>query len=104
MIREIQDEIIKLKKEKNIKILAHSYQSTDILEIADCKGDSYALSLTARELVCDTIIMCGVRFMAETVKMLSPEKKVILPVSSATCPMAEQISPAQVTEFKKQNP
>lgn len=104
MIREVQDKIIALKKEKNIAILAHSYQSTDILEIADFKGDSYQLSVIAQDLDCDTIIMCGVRFMAETLKMLSPEKKVILPVKSATCPMAEQITPERVIEFKKQNP
>lgn len=104
MIREIQDKILKLKKEKNISILAHSYQSTDILEIADYRGDSYQLSVIAQKLDCDTVIMCGVRFMAETLKMLSPEKKVILPVKTATCPMAEQISPKRVLEFKKQNP
>lgn len=104
MIREVQDKIVALKKEKNIAILAHSYQSTDILEIADFKGDSYQLSVIAQDLDCDTIIMCGVRFMAETLKMLSPEKKVILPVKSATCPMAEQITPERVIEFKKQNP
>lgn len=104
MIREVQDSILKLKKEKNLAILAHSYQSTDILEIADFRGDSYQLSVIAQTLDCDTIIMCGVRFMAETLKMLSPEKKVILPVEVATCPMAEQISPQRVLEFKKQNP
>ncbi len=104
MIRELQDKILQLKKEKNIAILAHSYQSTDILEIADIKGDSYQLSVLAKNLDCDTIVMCGVRFMAETIKMLSPEKKVILPVSIATCPMAEQISPERVIAFKKQNP
>lgn len=104
MIREIQDQILKLKKEKNIAILAHSYQSTDILEIADYRGDSYQLSVVAQSLDCDTVIMCGVRFMAETLKMLSPDKKVILPVSTASCPMAEQISPQRVLDFKKQNP
>ena len=104
MIRNLQDEILNLKKEKKVTILAHSYQSPDILEIADFTGDSYKLSVVAKDLDCDTVVMCGVRFMAETVKMLSPEKKVILPVSYATCPMAEQISPQRVLDFKKAHP
>lgn len=104
MLRELQDEILKLKKEKNIAILAHSYQATDILEIADFRGDSYQLSVIAKDLDCDTVIMCGVKFMAETLKMLSPQKTVILPVPEATCPMAEQISPERVIAFKKENP
>ncbi len=81
MIREVQDSILKLKKEKNIAILAHSYQSTDILEIADFRGDSYQLSVIAQTLDCDTIIMCGVRFMAETLvlefKKQNPPYKVV---------------------------
>ena len=104
MIRNLQDEILKLKEEKKVTILAHSYQSPEILEIADFTGDSYKLSVVAKDLDCDTVLMCGVRFMAETVKMLSPEKKVILPVSYATCPMAEQISPQRVLDFKKEHP
>ena len=76
-IREVQDEIIRLKKEKDICILAHSYQAREILEVADFTGDSYALSKMAKTAPNKTVIMCGVRFMAETVKMLSPEKKVI---------------------------
>ena len=71
-------EIIKLKKEKKICILAHAYQSNDILEIADYVGDSFGLSRQAETAEEDTVIMCGVEFMAETVKILSPEKKVIL--------------------------
>lgn len=104
MLRELQDKITALKKEKNIAILAHSYQAPEILEIADFTGDSYKLSVIAKELKNQTVVMCGVRFMAETLKMLSPEKTVILPVAAATCPMAEQISPERVLEFKKQNP
>ncbi|MDK2801892.1 MAG: quinolinate synthase NadA [Oscillospiraceae bacterium] len=104
MIREIQDKILKLKKEKNIFILAHTYQSSDILEIADEIGDSFQLSLKATEIPHKTVLMCGVRFMADTVKILSPEKKVILPVSEATCPMAEQFTADRVLKYKKQNP
>ena len=89
-IREVQDEIIRLKKEKDICILAHSYQAREILEVADFTGDSYALSKMAKTAPNKTVIMCGVRFMAETVKMLSPEKRVILSSPIAACPMAEQ--------------
>ncbi len=89
--REIQDEIIRLKNENDICILAHSYQSHDILEVADYSGDSYALSKKAAGVSNSTVLMCGVRFMAETVKILSPEKKVILSSPAAGCPMAEQM-------------
>ncbi len=104
MVKDLQQRILQLKKEKDIAILAHSYQSPDILEIADVKGDSYLLSVAASKLANKTVIMCGVRFMAETVKMMSPEKTVILPVEESTCPMAEQIDPKRVIEFKEQNP
>ena len=70
MIRDIQDEIIRLKKEKNICILAHSYQAAEILEVADYTGDSFQLSVMAQKTDADTVIMCGVKFMAETVKMM----------------------------------
>lgn len=103
-VRALQEEILKLKKEKNVGILAHSYQSSDILEIADLRGDSFALSEKARDLPFDTLILCGVRFMADTVKILSPEKQVILPCPDATCPMAEQISPERVSAYKKEHP
>lgn len=78
MIRNIQDEIIRLKKEKNICILAHSYQAAEILEVADYTGDSFQLSCMAQKTDASTVIMCGVRFMAETVKILSPQKKLYL--------------------------
>lgn len=102
--RELQDEIQRLKKEKDVCILAHAYQSHDILEIADYTGDSYGLSLQAAKAPQKTVLMCGVRFMAETVKILSPDKKVILSNSGAGCPMAEQITPAQLAELKAQYP
>ncbi len=104
MILNVQKQIIALKNEKDIVILAHSYQSPEILEIADAVGDSFALSTVAAKYPQKTVILCGVKFMAETVKILSPEKKVILPVSTATCPMAEQITPQEVIAFKQKNP
>ena len=73
MIKDIQQEILRLKKEKDICILAHSYVAHEIIEIADFTGDSYALSVKATTAPQKTVIMVGVRFMAETVKILSPE-------------------------------
>ena len=101
-IKEVQDEIIRLKKENDICILAHSYQAHEILEIADFSGDSYALSKLAAAVPNKTVLMCGVRFMAETVKMLSPEKKVILSCPQAGCPMAEQMDKHLIENVKKQ--
>ena len=75
--RELQDEIIRLKKEKDICILAHAYQSHDIWEVADYVGDSYGLSVQAAKAAQSTVLMCGVRFMAETVKILSPQKNIL---------------------------
>lgn len=99
MLHDIQKEIIRLKKEKDICILAHSYQSEDILEIADFTGDSYALSVKAAGISNKTIIMCGVRFMAETAKLLSPDKTVYLANPDAGCPMAEQFSKEYIAKL-----
>lgn len=103
-VYELQQEILKLKKEKDICILAHSYEAREICEIADFTGDSYALSVKAASVPQKTVIMCGVRFMAETVKILSPEKKVILANSEAGCPMAEQMDKELIEQLKEMNP
>ena len=100
--RELQDEIIRLKKEKDICILAHAYQSHDIWEVADYVGDSYGLSVQAAKAAQSTVLMCGVRFMAETVKILSPQKRVLL--SNAGCPMAEQMDVELISGVKKMYP
>ena len=102
--REMQKEILRLKKENDICILVHAYQSHDIWEVADFMGDSYGLSLKAAEAPQKTILMCGVRFMAETVKILSPEKKVLLANPLASCAMADQLDVAKLTKLKKQYP
>lgn len=101
-IREIQDEIIRLKQKKDICILAHSYQAREIIEIADYAGDSYQLSVAAGNAEQKTVIMCGVRFMAETVKILSPDKTVLLANSEAGCPMAEQMDKELIATVKAQ--
>ncbi len=104
MIREIQDEILRLKKEQDVCILAHSYQAREIAEVADFVGDSYQLSVKATTAPQKTVIMCGVRFMAETVKILSPEKTVYLANPIAGCPMAEQMDRDLISMWKHANP
>ena len=102
--RELQEEIIKYKKLNDICILAHAYQPHEITEIADFVGDSFGLSQKAAAADNKTILMCGVRFMAETAKILSPQKRVLLSNSEAGCPMAEQLSLSGLKELKKQFP
>lgn len=102
--RQLQDEIIRLKKENDICILAHAYQSHDILEVADYTGDSYGLSKQAAKAPQKNVLMCGVRFMAETVKILAPEKTVYLSNSGAGCPMAEQLDVELLSSLKENNP
>lgn len=103
-LKDIQNEILKLKKEKDICILAHCYQTPDIVEIADFVGDSFALSVEASKVKNKTVIMCGVRFMAETVKILSPEKTVYLANPDAGCPMAEMMDKELIEQVKQQYP
>lgn len=100
MIQTIQD----LKKQTDTVVLAHTYQPPAILDIADVTGDSFKLSACAAKLPQKRVVMCGVGFMAETVKILSPEKQVILAAPKAACPMATQIDPAKVRAFKQQHP
>lgn len=101
MLRDIQEKILRLKKERNACILAHCYQSHDILEIADFTGDSFGLARNAAKTGCEMIVMCGVRFMAETCKILSPEKRVYLPRPEAGCPMAEMLDVQILTQLKE---
>lgn len=104
MTQLIQERILRLKQEKNACILAHCYQTHDILEVADYVGDSFGLAQNASKTDCSTVIMCGVRFMAETVKILSPEKRVLLPKAEAGCPMAEQLDPEMLRQLQAAYP
>ena len=103
-IAEMQQEIIRLKKEKDVCILAHSYQAREILEVADFTGDSYKLSVDAKGVENKNIIMCGVRFMAETCKLLSPDKHVFMPNPHAGCAMADQMDRALISQVKETLP
>ncbi|WP_238883248.1 quinolinate synthase NadA [Clostridium sp. YIM B02551] len=98
------EEINKLKREKNALILAHYYQSDDVQDIADYVGDSYYLSKVAMNSPADTIVFCGVKFMAESAKILSPNKKIIFPNPDAGCPMADMASADKLKDFKEEHP
>lgn len=97
-------EIKRLKAEKNAIILAHYYQTGDIQDIADFVGDSLALSQKAASNTADIILFAGVKFMAETAKILAPEKKVLLPDMMAGCSLADSCKPEDFEKFLKENP
>ncbi|HMX03163.1 MAG TPA: quinolinate synthase NadA [Chitinophagales bacterium] len=97
-------EINKLKKEKNAVILAHYYQEPDIQDIADYIGDSLGLAQHAEKTNADMIVFAGVHFMAETAKILNPDKKVIMPDAKAGCSLADSCPPALFRKFKEQHP
>lgn len=103
-VRELQEEILQLKKETNTVILAHCYQAREIVEIADFVGDSYKLSVDAKNADAENIIFCGVHFMAETAKILAPQKRVFLANKNAGCPMAEQMDAEMISMLKERDP
>ncbi|HWQ67428.1 MAG TPA: quinolinate synthase NadA [Methanospirillum sp.] len=104
MTQDLNADILRLKREKNALILAHNYQSSSIHAVSDVIGDSLELALKARDAEEDLLIVCGVRFMAETAKILNTEKKVLIPVPDAGCPLADFLTPAQIEEAKKAFP
>jgi quinolinate synthase len=100
----LKDEILKLKKEKDVVILAHNYQIPDVQDVADFTGDSLGLSKQAAKVEQKTILFCGVRFMAETAAIISPEKKVLLPDLEAGCSLSDSITVDELQNWKKQHP
>jgi quinolinate synthase len=104
MNEQLIEKIRKLKTERNAVILAHNYQPGEIQDIADFTGDSLGLSIEAAKTTADLIIFCGVRFMAETATILSPDKLVLLPDKHAGCPMADMITAKQLGELKAKHP
>jgi len=101
---DIVAEIQELKKSRNAAVLAHNYCRGEVQDMADYTGDSLELARKATEVTADVIVFCGVYFMAETAKILNPEKKVLIPDASAGCPMADMITGAQLRELKAKHP
>ena len=103
-MEDIVEEILRLKRERNAVILAHVYQPEEIQEIADFTGDSFALSRQAAATDADTIVFCGVRFMAETANILSPDKVTLLPAADAGCQMFTDALEGQVRQARADHP
>ncbi|MDR0671505.1 MAG: quinolinate synthase NadA [Oscillospiraceae bacterium] len=101
---ERQRHIRALAGEKRALILAHFYQTMDIQEVADVVGDSFELARQARQATHPLIVLCGVRFMAESAKLLNPDKTVLLPAPDAGCPMADMVTPDDVTALRAKHP
>ena len=100
----LEEAILRLKKEKNAVILAHFYQESEIQEIADFVEDSWGLARRAQETRADRIVFAGVHFMAETAKILNPTKKVVIPDMEAGCSLAESCPPGPFAAFKREHP
>jgi quinolinate synthase len=101
---KLKDEILRLKKEKDVVILAHNYQIPDVQDVSDFTGDSLGLSRQAAKVKQKTILFCGVNFMAETAAIISPEKKVLLPDLEAGCSLSDSITVDELRNWKKQHP
>ncbi len=103
-MQELRERIEKLKQEKDAVILAHYYVNDEVQAIADYVGDSYYLAKVAASLTCKVICFCGVRFMAESAKIMNPDKTVLLPVEEADCEMAHMVQYEKVKEMREKYP
>lgn len=103
-LNELQEEILRLKEATDTLILAHYYQTLDVQDIADVVGDSFEMARRAKEAEQQTIIVCGVHFMAESAKILSPEKTILLPAPDAGCPMADMVTAEDVLALRAKHP
>lgn len=101
---EMLNEIKRMKQERNAVIVAHNYQNDEVQELADVVGDSFKLSQYCASVDADVVVFCGVHFMAESAKILSPEKTVLLPEVDAGCPMADMVTVEGLIEEKKKYP
>lgn len=101
---EFKEEILKLKKQKDVVILAHNYQVPDVQDIADFVGDSLGLSRQAAKVDNKTILFCGVHFMAETAAIISPQKKILIPDLEAGCSLSDSITVNDLRKWKKEHP
>ena len=101
---EIKEEILRLKKEKDVVILAHNYQVPDVQDVADFTGDSLGLSRQAAKTDHKTILFCGVHFMAETAAIISPDKNILIPDADAGCSLSDSITADQLRDWKARHP
>src|SRR5207245_9411775 len=101
---DIKSEILQLKKEKDVLILAHNYQIPDVQDVADYVGDSLGLSRQAAKADQNTILFCGVHFMAETAAITCPDKKVLIPDLAAGCSLSDTITAEQLRKWKSEHP
>ena len=102
--QELKSQVDRLKSERRAIILVHNYQLEEVQEVADFIGDSYGLAKRATSVDADVVVLCGVRFMAEMVKLLNPEKIVLLPEIGASCPMADMVDIDDLREMKREHP
>jgi quinolinate synthase len=100
---ELAERIARLRRDRRAVILAHNYQTPEVQDIADIVGDSLAMAREARSVEAEVIVLCGVRFMAETAKIVNPERTVLMPDPNAGCPMADMITPRELAEAKRRH-
>lgn len=102
--KSLMNQILKLKQEKSVYVIAHYYQRPEVQDIADFVGDSYGMAIAATKCEHDTILVAGVDFMAETAAILCPDKTVLFPEPAATCPMADRVNIEDIIAYKNDNP